>query len=291
MHRTDERRFRDAVSKTLTRFGLVLVTAIVVVWVILPFYWGISMSFRPAAQALQISGLAVPGLSFRPTAENWMTELHVPEMRRSMVNSMLAGLGGTAIALLLGAPAAYSLARFRFTRPKNRDITIWFISQRVMPPVVVAIPFFLTMRALHLLDTLIALVLVNATFTMPFVIAILVQSFRDLPPDLEEAALLDGATHIGAMLRVAIPLVAPSLVAAGLIGFAFSWNEFLMALTLTSRDAITMPVRIASGYDTRGAQFWYIAVRSLLAMSPPAIVAIIAQRFVVRGLTLGAVRG
>jgi multiple sugar transport system permease protein len=195
------------------------------------------------------------------------------------------------IALALGLPAAYALARFRFHRIPNKDLTVWFLSQRVLPPVATAVPFFIVFSSLDLLDSRIALILVNATFIMPFVVVIVRQTFQDLPIDLEEAALVDGATHFGAFARVAVPLAAPAVAAAALIMFAFAWNEYLFAVILTVKEAATMPVHIAGGVDTRGVQFWFVAVRALIAMIPPVLLALLAQRYIVRGLTLGAVKG
>ena len=117
------------------------------------------------------------------------------------------------------------------------------------------------MRAFGLLDTQLALILVNATFVLPFAVVILRQTFLDLPLELEEAVLVDGGTYRTAFVRVALPLAAPSIAATALISFAFSWNEFLFAITLSSRDSLTIPVFIAGSVDTRGVQFWFMAVR------------------------------
>src|SRR6266850_1999899 len=127
----------------------------------------------------------------------------------------------------------------------NKDITVWFLSQRVLPPVATVIPFYLVMRTLGLLDTWLALILINATFILPFVVVILRQTFLDLPVELEEAALVDGATYFGAFSRVALPLAAPAMAATALIIFAFAWNEFLFAITISSKNALTIPVHMA----------------------------------------------
>jgi multiple sugar transport system permease protein len=156
---------------------------------------------------------------------------------------------------------------------------------------VFVIPFFLLMRQLGLLDSLWGLVLLNATFTLPFAVVIMSQMFRELPEELSEAALVDGATHWQAFLRVSLPLVVPGLVATWIICMAFSWNEFLFALSLTTKSAIPMPVIIAGAEHTRGVQFWFVGVRVMLTMLPPTILALLAQRYVVRGLTFGAVKG
>ena len=161
----------------------------------------------------------------------------------------------------------------------------------MLPPVATAVPFFIVFSSLDLLDTRLALILVTATFILPFVVVICRQTFYDLPIELEEAALVDGASHFGAFVRVALPLAMPAIAAAALIMFAFAWNEYLFAVILTIKDAATMPVHIAGGVDTRGVQFWFVAVRSLIAMIPPVLLALLAQRYIVRGLTLGAVKG
>ena len=256
-----------------------------------PFYWAISQGLRNPIDTFTVAGLGIPWLSFEPTLDNWITQLASPESRRALTNSTVISVSASVLALVIGTPAAYALARFRFRVMPNKDITIWFLSQRVLPPVATVIPFYLVMRWLGLLDTQLALILINATFVLPFAVVILRQTFLDLPVEIEEAALVDGASHFTTFLLVALPLAAPGIVATGLISFAFSWNEFLFAITISSRDAITVPVHVAGAVDTRGVQFWFMAVRALIAMIPPVIVALLAQRFIVRGLTLGAVKG
>jgi multiple sugar transport system permease protein len=258
---------------------------------VFPIYWAFSQSLRNPVDTFTVAGFGIPWVNFTPTLGNWIDQLGTPETARALYNSTLISILAAVLALILGTPAAYAIARFRFERWRNRDITVWFLSQRVLPPVATVIPFYLTMRAFGLLDTHLALILINATFVMPFVVVILRQTFLDLPVELEEAALIDGATHLGAFWRIALPLAAPSMAAAGLIIFAFTWNEFLFAVAIGSDAAITVPVHIAGAIDTRGVQFWFMGVRAMTAMIPPVIIALIAQRYIVRGLTLGAVRG
>jgi multiple sugar transport system permease protein len=147
------------------------------------------------------------------------------------------------------------------------------------------------LRSLGLLYTHLALILVNASLTLTFVVVILGQTFLDMPLELEDSALFDGASYLDTFLKIVLPLAAPSIAASGLIIFAFTWNEFLFALTLASKEAITVPVHMAGGVDSRGVQFWFMAVRAMIAMIPPVMIALIAQRYIVRGLTLGAVKG
>lgn len=256
-----------------------------------PIYWAFSQSLRNPIDTYTVAGLGVPWINFTPTLDNWIDQLSTPETVQALYNSTVVSVSAALLALVLGTPAAYAVARFRFERWKNRDITVWFLSQRILPPVATVIPFYLTMRYLGLLDTKFALVLINATFVLPYVVVILRQTFLDLPVEIEEAALIDGAGHWGAFWRVALPLAAPSMAAAGLIIFALTWNEFLFAVAIGSSSAIMVPVHIAGAIDTRGVQFWFMGVRSMTAIIPPLIIALIAQRYIVRGLTLGAVRG
>jgi multiple sugar transport system permease protein len=277
-------------SATLGRnllFGVLV--ALMLVWVLFPFYWALLNSIKSPEQTFE--GSWIPFLQFRPTLDNWRDQLAIPEIRRALLNSTAISLGAATLACALGTLAAYGLARFAFRRPRNGSILTWFISQRVLPPVIFVIPFFLLMRQLQLLDSLWGLVLLNATFTLPFAVVIMSQMFRELPDELTEAAFVDGASHWQAFLRVALPLVVPGLVATYIICMAFSWNEFLFALSLTTKSAIPMPVIIAGAEHTQGVQFWFVGVRVMLTMLPPTVLALLAQRYVVRGLTFGAVKG
>jgi multiple sugar transport system permease protein len=256
-----------------------------------PLYWAVSTALRNPADTFTVAGLGVPWIDFAPTLDNFRTELSTPEGLKALRTSIVVSFSAVILALGLGLPAAYALARFRFIRWKNSDITIWFLSQRVLPPVATLLPFYIIFRSFGLLDTPLALILVNATFILPFVVVILRQSFLDLPVELEEAALVDGASHFGAFVRVALPLVAPAVAATGLIIFAFVWNEFLFASSLGITETKTMPAHMAGAVDTRGVQFWFMATRALIAMIPPVLLALFAQRYIVRGLTLGAVKG
>lgn len=268
-----------------------ILAVIVAAITFLPLYWAASLSIRNPIEAFTVTGLAVPFLQYKPTLSNWKTELAVGETQYALLNSLIIGVCTALGVVVLGTPAAYAISRFRFRRPSNADITIWFLSQRVLPPIATVIPFFLIIRFLGLLDTLTALIMVNVTFNLPFVVVIMRQAFLDLPIELEEAALVDGANHFEIFWKISMRLAAPSLAAAVLIVLAFSWNEFLFALTIGTLKAKVIPVHMSGAVDTRGIQFWFVAVRTLIAVSPPVILALIAQRYIVRGLTFGAVKG
>jgi multiple sugar transport system permease protein len=283
---------RSGHSQEPLRYALASAAAVVVAMMFFfPIYWSLSTSLRNPLDTFTVAGFGIPWVNFEPTLNNWIEQASTPETRAALANSTIIAVGAALLALLLGTPAAYALARFRFRLVANRDITVWFLSQRILPPVATVIPFYLVMRSLGLLDTHLALILLNATFVLPFVVVIVRQTFLDLPIELEESAMVDGCGHGGAFWRIALPLAAPSIAATGLIIFAFTWNEFIFALTISSREAITVPVHMAGAIDTRGVQFWFMGVRAMVAMIPPVAIALLAQRYIVRGLTLGAVKG
>jgi multiple sugar transport system permease protein len=276
-------------------FGNVLIWVVVIIaacWAFLPFYWAIITSFKPPGVILTKPSL-VPWLQYTPTTANWKNEYITrgKEITSALRNSTIIAGGATVIAISLGTMAGYGLARFRFRRWKNKDMTLWFLSQRFLPPMATAIPFFLFMRTFKLLDTHWALILANATFIMPFAVLILRDVFKELPVELEEAALVDGASRFGTFIRIGLPLAAPAIAVAAVICFAFAWNEFLFGLILTYQKAQPVTVIIAGVEHTQGIQFWFVATRLLAAIIPPAILALLAQRYVVRALTFGAIKG
>ena len=269
---------------------LILILIIVAV-TLLPIYWAASLSFRSPGEALSVKGLAVPFLQYKPTINNWKTVLGVVETQRALINSIIISVSTAFLVIIIGAPAAYAIARFKFKKISNENITVWFLSQRILPPVVTVIPFFLIIRFLGLIDTHVSLILVNITFNLPLVIVVLRQSFIDLPVEFEEAALVDGANHLGIFWKISLRLILPSLVAVFLLAIAFTWNEFLFALTFSTLKVTTIPVLMAGSMSTRGIEFWFLAVRTLIAILPPIIIALLTQRFIVQGLTLGGIKG
>ena len=255
-----------------------------------PFWWSISNSLRNPIDTFTTTGVGIPWLNFEPTLDNWKTQLSYPEAQLALYNSSFIAVLSTALAIIVGLPAAYALARFRFRFPPNKDITIWFISQRVLPPAAAVVPFFMIWNMLGIYDTKFSMIIVQTTFIMPFVVVIVRQTFIDLPIELEEAAMVDGATHIGAFLKVAVPLAVPAIAASSLIMFTFAWNDYFFASVLTMKN-FTLPIWAASDVGTRGIHFWFMAVKCMIAIVLPLILCLLAQRYIVRGLTLGAVKG
>jgi multiple sugar transport system permease protein len=207
---------------------------------------------------------------------------------RALRDSATVATMATVLSLFVGVPAAYALSRFRIG---GDHLPLWILSIRMFPPVVAAIPLFLLYRRIGLSDTYLGLTLAYLTFNVPFVVWMMKGFFDDLPSELEDAARVDGANRWQAFTRIALPLSVPGLVSTALLCFVFAWNEFLLALFLTRTNVVTLPVALSSlvgGHLTLWGQIGALAVVAIL---PVVILAVVLQRFVVRGLTLGAVKG
>jgi multiple sugar transport system permease protein len=198
--------------------------------------------------------------------------------------------GTTVFVLVLGVPAAYSLARFTFPIPSN-DIALWFLSQRVLPPAVVLVPFYLLMVQLRLIDTWTGLIFCYSTFNLAFAVVIMRDIFRDVSSEVEDAAKVEGATAWQIFWLVALPLSLDGLVVTSVLVFAFTWNEALFASALTSQDAMTFSALVLASRSTRGVDFNIASVNTLIGIIPPVILYFFVQRYLARGLTFGAVKG
>lgn len=262
----------------------------VTIWVLYPFVWAIVTSFKTQRQALEPT--IIPFLQFQPSLENWSAELGLgaPETMLALRNSIVISVGATLLATTLGTLTGYALARFRFG-VGNRNIVSWVLSQRFLPPVATLIPFFLLLQRLQMIDTIPGLIVVNTTFTLPFAILIMRDFFADFADEIEEAALVDGANPLQIFLQVALPLATPAITAAAIICFAFSWNEYLFASVIAPKDAKPYTFLVASTSTVRGVHFGYLATRMLIAITLPVVLSLFVQRYIVRGLSLGAVKG
>mgnify|MGYP000067655648 FL=1 len=278
-------------KKIIKRLLIYLFVVLASIWAAFPFYWALTTSFKSKADVFK--PLFIPFIQFQPTLENWLSEamLRGEVIMLGLRNSLIAACTSAVLCVILGGMAGYALARFKFRRWKNRDIIIWFFSLRFLPPIAVAIPFFLIFMNMGLIDNVLSLILSYTVFFMPFSTLVLRDIFKGIPRELEESALVDGCNWFSAFRRIALPLAAPGLIAAFIICFALAWNEFLFALILTYRNATTIPVVIAGAEHSQGVDFWYICTRSVIAITPPVILATLVQKWLVSGLTLGAVRG
>ncbi len=285
--------------KRRTLWQRVLLYGIVIFWsftVLFPFYWLFTTSLK---KPLHVSRgpRYIPYGDFQPTAKHWKYVFGQQKdtTLRHFRNSLIAASGSMLLAVIIGSMAGYGLSRFqyhwRFPPWKNDDIAFWIISQRFLPPALFVVPFLILYVSLGLVDTHIGLIVVYTMFNLPFAIWIMRDYFNNLPMDLEESAMVDGATRWQAFIRIVLPLSAPGLVSVAIFSFVFSWNEFLYALMLTNFNAITMPVLIAAQNNTRGVQWWFISALTLTAVIPVVLLGLFMERFITKGLMAGAIRG
>ncbi len=229
-----------------------------------------------------------PKWIFKPTLENYTEIFEFSPFARYLLNSFIVASLNTGVVLVLGSFAAYSLARFRFKGAD--DIAFWILSVRMMPPVAAIIPIYIIMRNLRLLDTPWSLVITYLTFNLPFAVWMMRSFFREIPREIEESALVDGCSIFRSFRSIALPLVAPGLAATGILTFIFSWNEFLFALILTGSKAVTLPVGITGYMKETGINWGYMTAGGALALIPVIVFTILAQKHLVKGLTMGALK-
>jgi multiple sugar transport system permease protein len=258
-----------------------LLVCVMVGWLLLPFSWILVHSVRPVLD--QRSARVVPFVQFTPTLAHWRTWLTDERLRRAIVDSAIVAAGSTVIAVALGCPAGYGLARFRYRRWSNADILLFFLSQRMLPPIVVVLPFYVLARWSGTFDSRLLLIVVHATFHMPLVVLLLFNQFRGMPEAIEESAAVEGCSIGRFFFAIAIPMAAPTIGAAALISLSFSWNEFLFALLLTSRKVLPLTRLIQSAAENDwGVQLDAVSVIGLIAVVPPAVLGLVAYYFLTR---------
>jgi len=258
--------------------------ALTLLILLLPFLWLLQMSFKTNDQILQFP----PPLIFAPTLENY-TALWHSAFSESFVNSLLSASFSTLLALLLGVPGAYALSRW--SRRGRGALRFAILVTRMAPPIAFTIPFFLFYRWIGLLDTVTGLVLVYTSFDLPLVIWMMQPFFETVPASLEEAALVDGASHRVIFMRIMLPMVTPGIAATAILCFLYAWNDFFFALILTRTAARTAPVAVVNFMNYEGWEWGKIAAGGTLVMAPVLVFSLAVRRYLVSGLTAGAVKG
>lgn len=271
-------------SKNYRSLAEVLLLLLIIVFCIFPFYWMVTTSLKTQLEALA----SPPSWIFEPTFANYIQVLFKDNVGQSLVNSLIVAVCTTALALILGTPAAYALSRFEFRRKK--DLWFWFITNRMVSPIVLALPFFLIVRKLGMLDSHIVLILIYLTFNLPIVIWICTDQFRSIPWDLDEAAVLDGAKPFHIFWKICLPLAAPGIAVSAIFSFIFSWNELMYALVLTRKVAKTAPAMAVGFMEGYHLPYGKIMATSTLIVIPVIVFALIASKHLIRGLTMGAVK-
>jgi len=268
------------------RIIIYCILAVVIFVYLFPIYWTITTSFKTRQQA-EMS--AVPVLFPNPITFDNYRQLLTGDFFKYFSNSMVVSTSNVLLCLILGIPAGYALARSKFKR--RNDIAFWILSLRFAPPYGAIIPFYLIFTGLGLIDTPFALILMYILFNLPFTIWMMKGFVQDLPADLEEAALVDGCSRSSALWRVVFPLIRPGIAATAILCFIFAWNEFLFAFILTRTAARTIPVAIAAYVGYLSIEWGRMCAASTVAFAPIIVFFLLVQKHLIRGLTLGAVKG
>ena len=284
--------------------GKVLIYAALLIWTFIalfPIFWTVTTSFKSAVDITQ--GHIVPWLQFEPSWKGWRSLGLSPdtigqssstrdEFLKRFTNSVVLAIGSALIATVIGSLAAYGLTRFsyKFGPWRNRDISFWFLSQLILPPVALAMPLLVLYKELQLLDTRVGMLLVYTLMVLPIVVWIMRDQFALVPVELEQAAMVDGSTVWGAFFRIVLPIAGPGLVSAFILAVVLCWSEYFFAALLTSTLAKTLPVMVASQTGSQGINWWSMAALSTAAIAPLAIIGILLERYIVKGLTAGAVK-
>ena len=294
----------DRKVKTRWWASRIAIYAALIAWAIIclfPIYWTITTSFKMAPDVMK--GNMVPWWDYTPRWRGWDSLGLSPrligevstvreEFLKRFWNSAIIATSASLLAVVLGALAAYGLSRFsyRFGPLRNSDISFFFLSQMILPPVVLALPFLVLYRSLDLLDSRIGLIVLYTLTVLPIVIWIMRDQFQAIPVELEEAALVDGLGIWGAFFQIVLPIALPGMVAAFILCLVLCWNEYFFAALLTATDAKTLPVMVASQTGSQGINWWSMAALSTAAIMPLVVVAIFLEKYIIKGMAAGAVK-
>ena len=266
----------------LARFAII---GLFILFVLVPLYWVVITSIKPSNDYLTVPPVWFPA---EPTIVHYTAALFSYRGLQGLVNSLIIASISTVLSAILGTMMAYSLARFN---TGGQHLAFWVLSQRFLPPVAIILPIFLLFRSWGLYDTRIGLIIAYTFMTLPISVWMMYAYFRQLPRSLEEAALVDGLSRWQTMWMVAVPLAAPGIAAASVFVFIAVWTEFFFALVLTSRHAFTLPTVFRAFLGFQGAQYGEACALATTSLVPSIILGMLVQRHLVRGLTLGALRG
>lgn len=247
-----------------------------------PLLWMLLASFKTSLEVIDPSRV----LNFTPTLTNYGNVVAQGDFLRFIFNSFLVAAAATLVSLVVGVPAAYAIARYRVAHA-----TTFLLMARIIPGVSLLVPWYFLFAQIQLVGTYAVLVLTHVFVAMPLVVAIMASFVEGLPVELEEAGQVDGLTRIGAFLRVTLPLSTPGIATAAILSFIFSWNNFLFALVLSDQNTRTLPVAIANFTAYASVDWGGLMAASVLITVPVMAIALLAQRYVVSGLTAGATKG
>lgn len=264
-------------------------------FVVAPFLWALSTSFKDF-NSVTGGATYIPWVDFEPSLEGWKVLLRSPaqggvNIVEPYFNSIAVTCSASFISIFLGTLAAYALSRFTFKAGfiKNSDITFFFISQRIMPPIVLSIPFFIMLGKLGLLDSMLGLIMVYVVLLMPIAVWIMVDFFNKVPREIDETALIDGCNPYQAFYKVVLPNSIPGLIVAGMFCMIFGWTDFFFAFILTFTEVQLLPVAIVA-LNSSITPWWSLSASALVSVAPLIVVAFIVERYLSKGNLSGALK-
>lgn len=262
-------------------------------FVLVPFMWALTTSFKDA-NGVTGGPTYIPWLQYKPTLKGWESLFNAGSginIIQPYFNSIVVTLGSTAVSVVLGTFAAYGISRFeyRFGHMRNSDITFFFVSQRIMPPIVLAIPFFLMLKFLGLLDTRLGLIIVYVALLLPIVVWIMVDFFDGIPREIDEMGMLDGYSPLSVFFRVILPNSLRGVIVASMFCVIFGWNDFFFAFTLTFTQTQLLPVAIVA-LSSSVTPWWSLSAAALISVAPLVVLAFFVERMLSRGSLSGAIR-
>jgi multiple sugar transport system permease protein len=277
---------------TFERYTKHITVAMVALLILLPVYWMVNMSLKDRAEfAARPPTLIVE----QPTTANYYDLLVTQRFYLKGINSLVVAIIAATLAVTVGTLAAYALSRFRLPRNFNYHLLFTILTIRMFPPIVTVIPLFAfynrELFGFKLFDTQIGLGLIHGFMELPLVLWMMIGFFRDIPRDMEEAALVDGDSRFAVLRKIALPLAAPGLAATFILVFISSWNEFLVALILTGSRAQTLPIAVAGQIGQFDVQWGNMLAAGVITTVPVLILALLTQRYLTRGLAVGGVTG
>ena len=254
-------------------------------WALGPVAWMLLTSLKPDTLVSAIP----PAWVFVPTLANYAALLGSADFQRYLANTLIVATATSVLASIIGFLSAYSFTRFKYRG--STFLPLFYLVIRMVPRITLVLPFYVIFTQLHLINTRTALIVSYTTFALPFGIWMMIGFLQDLPIDLEEAAAVDGASRWQILSKVVVPLAAPGIATTAIFAFLLGWNEFLLALILAGPDSRTLPVLIAGFETDRGILWGQFSAAAIAIMLPVVVVALVLQRHIVRGLTMGAVKG
>ena len=260
-----------------------VVAAAALAFFLFPIVWICLTAFKTGDEFLKSPPVWIP----RDPSFHYFERVIATGGLKALANSLIISSSVTVLALIIGSLAAYGLARYKVG---GDNLPFFILSQRFMPPVAVIFPFLLFFKVLGWMDTLQALIVVYLTFNLPYAVWMMRSFFLEIPREIEESALVDGCSPFGAFWRIALPLVTPGLVATGVFCFIFAWSELFFAVSLTRTDAVPLSVHLPYFFGKYTVFWGEIGASSIMAMAPLFLMSFVVQRYLVRGLTLGAVK-